>query len=147
MEISISSNSITGDYIDIKFGTCHDSSAVVPCAKFCSDPCISIWMRAKWSFHHIWIVMEKLLVKWAPGTQMCTCRTSRWHTCYQGIHIYYCCQEWLFLWIKSYFCAFIDKTLIRFISCLVATFIPPLVLWTVGHTLLNFHSELPVTLI
>ena len=70
MEISISSNSITGDYIDTKFGTCHDSFAVVPCAKFCSDPCISIWMRAKWNFHHIWIVMEKLLVKWAPGPQL-----------------------------------------------------------------------------
>ena len=25
-------------------------------------------MRAKWNFHHIWIVMAKLLVKWAPGS-------------------------------------------------------------------------------
>ena len=66
MEISFSSNSVTGDYIDTTFGTCHDSSAVVPCAKFCSDTFISIWMRGKWNFHHIWIVMEKLLVKWAP---------------------------------------------------------------------------------
>ena len=49
------------------FGTCHDSPAVVPCAKYCSDHFISIWMGAKWNFHHIWIVMEKLLVKWAPG--------------------------------------------------------------------------------
>ena len=60
------SNSITVDHIATKFGTCHDSPAVVPCAKFCSDSCISTWMRAKWNFHHIWIVMEKLLVKWAP---------------------------------------------------------------------------------
>ena len=67
MENSFSSNSITDDHIATKFGTCHDSLAVVPCAKYCSDHFISIWMRAKWNFHHIWIVMEKLLVKWAPG--------------------------------------------------------------------------------
>ena len=67
MEISFSSNSITDDHIATKVGTCHDSPAVVPCAKYCSDHFISIWMRAKWNFHHIWIVMEKLLVKWAPG--------------------------------------------------------------------------------
>ena len=66
MEISLSSNSITDDHIATKFGTCHDSLAVVPCAKYCSDHFISIWMGAKWNFHHIWIVMEKLLVKWAP---------------------------------------------------------------------------------
>ena len=67
MEISFSSNSVTDDYIATKFGTCHDSPAVVSCAKYCSDHFFSIWMRAKWNFHHIWIVMEKLLVKWAPG--------------------------------------------------------------------------------
>ena len=66
MEISFSSNSVTDDYIATKFGTCHDSPAVVSCAKYCSDHYVSIWMRAKWNFHHIWIVMEKLLVKWAP---------------------------------------------------------------------------------
>ena len=66
MEISFSSNSITDNHIATKFGTCHDSPAVVPCAKYCSDHYIIIWMRAKWNFHHIWIVMEKLLVKWAP---------------------------------------------------------------------------------
>ena len=69
MEISFSFNSITGDHIAKKFGTCHDSPAVVPCAKYCSDHYIIIWMRAKWNFHHIWIVMEKLLVKWAPDKQ------------------------------------------------------------------------------
>ena len=68
MEISFSSNSVTDDYIATKFGTCHDSPAVVSCAKYCSDHFFSIWMRAKWNFHHIWIVMEKLLVKWAPGS-------------------------------------------------------------------------------
>ena len=71
MEISLSSDSITDDHITTKFGTCHDSPAVVPCAKFCSDHFISIGMRAKWNFHHIWIVMEKLLVKWSPD-KICT---------------------------------------------------------------------------
>ena len=66
MQVSFSSNSITDDHIATKFGTCHDSPAVVPCAKYCSDHFISIWMRAKWNFHHIWIVMEKSLVKWVP---------------------------------------------------------------------------------
>ena len=66
MEISYSSNLTTDDHIATTFGTCHDSPAVVPCAKYCSDHFISIWMRAKWNFHHIWNVMEKLLVKCAP---------------------------------------------------------------------------------
>ena len=66
MEISFSSNSTADDHIATTFGTCHDSPAVVPCAKYCSDHFISIWMRAKWNFHHIWIVMEKSLVKWVP---------------------------------------------------------------------------------
>ena len=34
---SFSSNSITADHIETKLGTCHDSPAVVPCAKVCSD--------------------------------------------------------------------------------------------------------------
>ena len=72
MEISFSSNSITDDHITTKFGTSHDSPAVVQCAKYCGDHFISIWMRAKWNFHHIWIVMEKLFVKWAPGQINCT---------------------------------------------------------------------------
>ena len=39
--------------------------AVVLYTKLCSDNCISIWVRAKRNSHHILIVMEKLLVKWA----------------------------------------------------------------------------------
>ena len=79
MEISFSSNSITDDHVATKFGTCHDSPAVVPCAKYCSDHLISFWMRAKWNFHHIWIVMEKLLVKWAPESYFTRARTCCSH--------------------------------------------------------------------
>ena len=50
------------DHRATKFCPC---CAVVLCAKFCSDNCISIWVRAKRNSHHILIVMEKLLVKWA----------------------------------------------------------------------------------
>ena len=73
MEISFSSNSTTDDHIATTFGTWHDSPAVVPCAKYCSDHFISIWMRAKWNFHHIWNVMEKMLVKWAPVVKLTFC--------------------------------------------------------------------------
>ena len=39
----------------------HGRTAVVPCAKFCSDHFIKMWMRVWWNFHHIWIVMEKFV--------------------------------------------------------------------------------------
>ena len=41
----------------------HGRTAVVPCAKFCSDHFIKMWMRVWWNSHHIWIVMEKIC-KW-----------------------------------------------------------------------------------
>ena len=66
METSPCCNSVTGDQIATNFCTCHDSTAVVPCTKFCSDHCIGIEMRAKRNFHRIWIAMEKPLVKRGP---------------------------------------------------------------------------------
>ena len=69
METSPCCNSVTGDQIATNFCTCHDSTAVVPCTKFCSDHCIGIEMRAKRNFHRIWIAMEKPLVKRGPVTQ------------------------------------------------------------------------------
>ena len=67
MEISFCSHSNTNKVIATKFGTWHDSWAVVACAKFCSDMITGNWIRAKWNVHRIWIVMEKSLVKWVPG--------------------------------------------------------------------------------
>ena len=67
MESSPCCNSVTGHQIATNFGTCHDSTAVVPCTKFCSDHCIEIEMRVKPNFHRIWIAMEKPLVKRGPG--------------------------------------------------------------------------------
>ena len=67
MENCFQGNSILRYYIATKFCTCHDSTAVVPCAKFHGDHCTTTWMRAEWNFHRIWITMEKPFVKWAPG--------------------------------------------------------------------------------
>ena len=68
IEISFSYNSIAGDHIATKFCTFHDSTNAMVCAKFCSDHFIRIWIREKWNFHHIWNVLEKMLVKCAPVT-------------------------------------------------------------------------------
>ena len=42
-----------------KFCTCHDSSAVVPCAKFWSNLMAITWIILKCNFHLIWNVHEK----------------------------------------------------------------------------------------
>ena len=73
MEISFCSHPNTKKVIATIFGTWHDSWAVVACAKFCRDIIISNWIRAKWNFHRIWIVMEKSLVKWVPGSKLESC--------------------------------------------------------------------------
>ena len=67
MEISFCSHPNNDIVIATIFGTWHDSWAVVACAKFCRDMITSNWIKAKWNFHRIWIVMEKSLVKWVPG--------------------------------------------------------------------------------
>ena len=75
METSPCCNSVVGHQIATNFCTCHDSTAVVPCTKFCSYHCIKIEMRVKRNFHRIWIAMEKPLVKRGPGyaSQHCWC--------------------------------------------------------------------------
>ena len=49
--------------------TCHESTAVVPCAKFHSNHFRITSMRLEWNFHRIWITMEKSFVKWASGAR------------------------------------------------------------------------------
>ena len=65
-------NSVAGHQIATNFCTCHDSTAVVPCAKFCSDHSIRLEMRVKRNFHRIWNAMEKPLVKRGPGDDLVT---------------------------------------------------------------------------
>ena len=67
METSPCHNSVAGQQIATSFCTCHDSTAVVPCTKFCSDHCIRIETRVKRSFHRIWVAMGESLVKRCPG--------------------------------------------------------------------------------
>ena len=67
METLTCHNSVAGHQIATNFCTCHDSTAVVPCTKLCGDHCIRIELIVKRNFHRIWIAMEKLFVKRAPG--------------------------------------------------------------------------------
>ena len=59
---------ITGTQIATNFCTCHDSTAVLPSAKFCNDHYIRIWIRAKW-FSIYFNYARKTLVKWTLGQQ------------------------------------------------------------------------------
>ena len=67
IEISDCCNSVAGHTITATFCTCHDSTAVVPCTKFCSDSCVRIVVTVKRNLRRIWMAMEKTLVKWGPG--------------------------------------------------------------------------------
>ena len=60
MNITISCYSIPGYQITTKFCTCHDSCAIMTCAKFWGDHSIKIWITPKLNFHWIWITSEKL---------------------------------------------------------------------------------------
>ena len=72
METSPCHNSVAGHRIVTNPCTCHDSTAVVPCTKFCSDHCIRIEIRVKRNFHLIWIAIEKSLVKRGPVQETLT---------------------------------------------------------------------------
>ena len=47
--------------------TWHDSSAVVPCAKICSGSMTITIITSKLILCSIWVLHEKLLVRWPPG--------------------------------------------------------------------------------
>ena len=66
METSPCHASVAGHQIATNFCTYHDSTAVVPCTKFCSDHCIRIDVRVKHNFHRIWIAMEKKISEMGP---------------------------------------------------------------------------------
>ena len=64
--------------ISTKFCTCHDSTAVVACAKFCSDPFIIILVTTKYDIQEIVNVREKLLVWWACDFMDLLGANDRW---------------------------------------------------------------------
>ena len=57
-----------------KYCTCHDSTAVVTCAKFCCDYTINILIRTKFPTS----------VKWVPwlGQQQVSCKVQEWPYCF-----------------------------------------------------------------
>ena len=67
MENSPCCSSMTDHRVTTNFCACHDSRAVVACAKFCSDYFVRMEVRAKWIFHWIWIGMVKKTVQLASG--------------------------------------------------------------------------------
>ena len=64
LEISSCAHAIFSETITTKFCIWHDSCAVVPCAKFCSDmiPCNDV--TSKPNFHRIWIALKN---RWWNG--------------------------------------------------------------------------------
>ena len=54
-------------YNHAKKFTCHDSTAIEPCAHFRRDHVTWIRMRAEWNYHRIWIMIEKSFVKWTDS--------------------------------------------------------------------------------
>ena len=79
IEILFHCNSIHSYDIVLSSCTCHDSTAVVSCAKINYDWFIEIWMTAKWKFNQISTMVEKLFVKQAPV-----------YTSYSGCHKHHC---------------------------------------------------------
>ena len=81
LETSPCCNSVRGVLIATKFCTCHDNTIVIPCATFYSNHFVRFWIRVKWNFHHIWIVMGKLLGKWtlwsALWLMMTWCKSTK----------------------------------------------------------------------
>ena len=74
-------NSLLGNQITTEFCTCHDSKAVMACAKFCSDHCIRIWMISKWNFYTIELQWKNSEMR--P-------RVLLWSTCMYMIHVICC---------------------------------------------------------
>ena len=66
MEISFRSHLDSNTVIATKFCTCHDSYAVVSCARICCDLMASNGITERRNFHCIWIVGKKSVVKGAP---------------------------------------------------------------------------------
>ena len=70
MKNSFCCNSIIDSQFTTNFCTCHDSTAVVSCAKFCNDQSHDIWMRWKLNFHGIRITTGESFVKWVSVSGM-----------------------------------------------------------------------------
>ena len=83
MAISFWSHPNSNDLIATQFSTCHDSCAVMACAKLCGD--MKAWngIMLKQIFHWIWITVERVSVKWAPRTSL-----PRGYISSQRVHLF-----------------------------------------------------------
>ena len=82
MEVPFCSHPNLDALIATKFCTCHDSTAVVTCAKICSNLMGSDRITAQEISHCIWILSAKSSVKWAPYY----CWWHNWHACMMPTH-------------------------------------------------------------
>ena len=72
-----------GYHIATKLYTCHDSTAVVPCAKFDSDHFHKkIPTKAEWNFHQTGISMDQLFA--ANGPKICVAIRRHYATMWHG---------------------------------------------------------------
>ena len=81
MEISYCSHLNFNQPIAPSFFTCHDSCAVMACAKSWSDIITKNWITVKRNFHQIWFVMEQALVKGIPQLMMKCGSLIEWYSC------------------------------------------------------------------
>ena len=66
METLSCCNYVAGHDIAPSYCTCHDSTAVGPCTKFCSNRWVKVEVREKRNFHRTWIAIENPLMKRSP---------------------------------------------------------------------------------
>ena len=59
--------------ITTKFCICHCSTAVLACAKFCTDHVLRTWVSSNCNFYWIWIKREDWWVNWIPGHHQQQC--------------------------------------------------------------------------
>ena len=90
------------DFIEViaaKFCTCHDSCAVMACAKICSDLINKNWITTKWIFNRIWIANKNH--QWnQPHVVLCKQGISR---CFPWVKIFKSTLgRWLFAWPMLY---------------------------------------------
>ena len=81
MEISYCSHLNFNQPIAPSFFTCHDSCAVMACAKSWNDIITKNWITVKRNFHQIWFVMEQALVKGIPQLMMKCGSLIEWYSC------------------------------------------------------------------
>ena len=84
--------------IALKFGILHDSCAATGCAKFCSVMVQYNGFTLNPIFHRIWITIQQLFLKWAPGKQEVSkssiANETSWKMCNYvvSISLLFCCH-------------------------------------------------------